>query len=133
MRSKNRKPLFFFEGIFLWIYIYATNNSFITGRGSPRGGASVFLALLQACNILFIWCLLNIFYGVALPWAVWISIAVFTCFVICNTLLFEKKLDQIVKKHNALPVKNRLRFKRIMWVYAILSVVSLFAVLILIE
>ncbi len=91
------------------------------------------LAFLQACNYMVIWRSIIIIFNLDISYSIWIDGGVFICLSIFNSFMYERKIDNLIERHNALTVKQRMRNKLKMWIYVIFSILSMIGLLIYIS
>ena len=122
MKNLQYSKLSFFESFYLWIYVYTSKSRFLTGLGDAEGAASVNLAFLQCINFEVIWRSIILIFDLNISYSIWIDVGIFVGFTIFNTIFYERKIDSIVNRHNALPEKKRLGNRTRMFIYVAVSI-----------
>jgi|GEM_PF-815644 hypothetical protein len=133
MNIRKKPKLSFFAAVYIWILAYIGRSKFLSRRWYPEGEASVILAFLQACNYMVIWRSIIIIFNLDISYSIWIDGGVFICLSIFNSFMYERKIDNLIERHNALTVKQRMRNKLKMWIYVIFSILSMIGLLIYIS
>lgn len=124
METQSNPKLSFYEAIYIWIYIYTMNNTFLKGRGAPEGAACVNLGFLQFWNLELIWRCLLLIFNWDISYSYWVDLCFFPCLTAINYFIYEKKIDNIIERHNALSQQKRLRNRFRMWIYVSITLVS---------
>ncbi len=133
MKTQSNPKLSFFEAIYVWIYIYTMKSTFLKGRGAPEGAACVNLGFLQFWNLEFIWRSSLLIFNWDISYSYWVDLCFFPCLTAINYFIYEKKIDNIIERHNALSQQKRLRNRFRMWIYVILTGLSTIGLLTAIE
>lgn len=133
METRHAPKLSFFESIYIWIYVYTSESKFLSGRGPADGASSINMAFLQFCNLEVICRSTIIILDLNISYSKWIDVGIFICLTILNMIVYERKMDSIVERHNALSLKKRMKNKSRMWIYVILSLGTMIGLLIYIS
>lgn len=133
METRHATKLSFFESIYIWIYVSTAESKFLSGRGPADGASSINMAFLQFCNLEVIWRSTIIIFDLNISYSKWIDAGIFICLTIFNMIVYERKMDSIVERHNALSLKKRMKNKLKMWIYVIVSLGTMIGLLIYIS
>ena len=52
----------------------------------------------------------------------WVDVGILACLIIFNVIFYERRLDSIAERHNALPEKKRLGNRTRMFIYVAVSI-----------
>ena len=112
------------EQIYIWIFIYVVKWKLYIGNHMPNGEAAYCFGLLQWLNLLVAWHSLLLILGVKFHYSKWIEIGIGVCIMIVNVLIYSRKIDNIINRHNAMPQQERLQGRLKMWIYVAVTIIS---------
>lgn len=122
MKNLQYPKLSFFESVYIWIYIYTIKYKFLSGRGPAEGPPGVYLAFFQFCNFEVIWRSIIMIFHLNITYSKWVDVGILACLIIFNVIFYERRLDSIAERHNALPEKKRLGNRTRMFIYVAVSI-----------
>ena len=84
-------------------------------------------------NIIVLWQFIILLFNLDISYSIWAYIGLFTCLAVLNIFCIETKIDDIIDRHNALLLQIRLRNKTKMWIYIVLTGLSIAGLLVAAE
>ena len=113
------------EQIYIWIFIYVVKWKLYIGNHMPNGEAAYCFGLLQWFNLFVIYhSAILIFKLNIYDSFIYVEIGIYICLMLVNMLFYSRRINRIIKKHNALPQQKQLQNKRRMWIYVAATIIS---------
>ena len=124
MESYQNSKLSLGEQLYIWIFIYIVKTKFYVENHIPNWDAAYCFGFLQWLNLVVIWHSFLLIFDITLTYSKWVEVGVGMCLMGVNVLLYSRKFDQIMARHNALTQQERSRGRMRMWIYVLITLVS---------